>query len=93
MGKKPKLDEEVKVDEPVERLLDESCDYLIIIETFHSQMTLDGRDQRYAILNKNTGVVEMRWNCYSEALQGLMLLQDQYDKYQTLYKQKMGMLN
>ncbi len=81
------------VEEPSERQLDESCDYLIIIETYPSPMTQTGIDQRYAILNKNTGVVEMRWNCYSEALQGLMLLQDQFDKHMTEYKRKMGMLN
>lgn len=88
-----KKTEEVIVDEPSERLLDESVDYIIIIETYSSPNSMIGLDQRYGILNKNTGVVEMRWNLYSEALQGLMLLQDQYDKHMTAYKQKMGMLN
>lgn len=82
------------LNEPAdERLLDESIDYLIIVETYGTPHTMTGTDQRYGILNKNTGVVEMRWNCYSEALQGMMLLQDQYDKHMTDYKRKMGMLN
>lgn len=95
MSKKHAPPEEVKPEEPPERLLDETIDYIIIVETYYSQggRSLTGQEQGYAILNKNTGVVEMRWGCYSEALQGLMMLQEQYDKYMTIYKTKMGMLN
>lgn len=82
------------LNEPAdERLLDETIDYIIIIETYPSQHTTEGVDQRYGILNKNTGVVEMRWSCYSEALQGLLLLQEKYDEYMVVYKKKMGMLH
>jgi len=85
--------EQVPVDEPPERHLDETCDYIIVVETYWNQRSMDGRDQGYGILNKHTGVVEMRWACYSEALQGLMLLQENYDKYMTIYKKSQGMLN
>lgn len=90
---KKKPPEPVKVDEPSEALLDETIDYIIIVETYSSQRSLTGTDQGYACLNKNTGVVELRFGAYSEALQGLMMLQDAYDKYYTEYKKKMGMLN
>lgn len=93
MSRAKEKEPSLKVDEIDERLLDETVDYIIIIETYSSPNSMIGLDQRYGILNKNTGVVEMRWNLYSEALQGLMLLQDQYDKHMTAYKQKMGMIN
>lgn len=92
MSKKEKPPE-VAVSEPDERLLDETIDYIVIVEAFPSSMTLMGTDQRYGILNKQTGVVEMRFNCYSEAIQGLMLCQDSYDKWYTVYQKKMGMIN
>lgn len=90
---KPVVAPEVEVDEPSERLLDETEDYIIIVETYSSQRSMTGTDQGYGILNKHTGVVEMRWACYAEALQGLILLQDQMDKWMTAYKKRMGMLN
>ena len=88
-----KVEKPVEVDDPPERHLDETCDYLIIVETYSSQRSMTGTDQGYGILNKNTGVVEMRWACYSEALQGLMLCQESHDKYMAIYKRSQGMIN
>lgn len=81
------------LEQPRERELDETIDYLIIVENYASARSMTGMDQGYGILNKNTGVVELRFGAYSEALQGLMVCQDSYDKYMTIYKTKMGMLN
>lgn len=82
-------------DLPEQRLLDETIDYIIIIETYLSTQgrSLTGTEQGYAILNKQTGVVEMRFGTYGDALQGLMLCQSHYDEFMAAYKQKMGMLN
>lgn len=93
MAKLPKKEDGVTVDEPDERLLDETCDYIIIVETYSSQRSMTGVDQGYAILNKMTGVVEMRFAVYGEALQGLLLAQDHHDKFMAEYKKRMGMLN
>lgn len=84
----------VEAPEPDERLLDETAEYIIIVETYTSNgRSLNGLEQGYGILNKMTGVVEMRFGAYGEALQGLMMAQDHYDKFMAAYKQKMGMLN
>lgn len=92
MSKKNKKPEP-EVDEPKEILLDETCDYIITIETYPDQSSMTGGRQGYGCLNKMTGVVELRFGCYSEAIQGILMLQDQYDKHMAVYKQKMGMLN
>lgn len=91
MSKKPPS--EVAVEEPDERLLDETIDYIIIIETYPSQRSMTGTEQGYGVLNKMTGVVEMHFGAYGEALQGLMMAQDHLDKFMAVYKEKMGMLN
>lgn len=88
-----KVPEPVEVAELDERLLDETVDYIIIVETYSSQRSMTGVDQGYGILNKMTGVVEMRFGVYGEALQGLLLAQDHHDKFMAEYKKKMGMLN
>lgn len=92
---KAKKPPEPVVDEYEERLLDETDSYIIIIETYASPQgrSLSGLEQGYGVLNKMTGVVEMRFGAYGEALQGLMMAQDHLDKFMAIYKAKMGMLN
>lgn len=81
------------IDGPDERLCDETCDYIIFVETYPYSGTVTGMDQRYGILNKMTGVVELRFGTYGEALQGLLACQEHYDRFMIEYKRKMGMLN
>lgn len=93
MAKRKQKESDAELPELQQPEYDQTIDYAIIVEHYQSQRSLTGQDSGYGILNKNTGVVEMRWSCYSEALQGLILCQETYDKYMTIYKQKMGMLN
>jgi len=93
MSRKKPEPESAEVDEHEARLLDETAEYIIIVETYASPRSINGMDQGYGILNKMTGVVEMRFGNYGEALQGLLLCQSHYDKFMTEYKKQMGMLN
>lgn len=92
MSKKPKLEVE-SPETPKELELEETADYVIIVEAFHSSRSVGGIDAGYGILNKHSGVVDLRFGNYAEALQGLIMLQEAYDKYMAEFKRKTGGLN
>lgn len=81
-------DDEVRLDQAPETVLDSTTDFEIFIEPHLSNRSLSGLDLGYGVRNKNTKVVEMRWGAYSEAIQGLMVLQENYDKYMSIYNKK-----
>lgn len=93
MARKKPDPEPTVIDEPEQTIFDETIDYLIVLDAYASQRSITGMEQGYGVMNKNTGVIELRFGTYAEALSGLMVLQDKYDEYMVLYKRKMGMLN
>jgi hypothetical protein len=82
-----------KVAEERELILEETNDFEIVIEQYVNQRSVTGVDLGYGIRNKRTGVIEMRWGAYAEALQGLMLLQESLDKFQSQFEAKQGKLH
>jgi hypothetical protein len=59
-------------------LAEERC-YKIIVESVKSQLTLNGMDDLYAIVNKETGVVEGRGATLPDALSFMHSVQAGYD--------------
>lgn len=92
MAKKQAPKEE-QVAEERELVFDKTNDFEIIVERYLSQRSVSGTDSGYGIRNKRTGVVEMRWGAYSEALQGLTLLQEALDKQQGAFEATHKRLN
>lgn len=90
MGPPPPSHTEVSLDEPNELVLDETENYEICVETCLSPRSVSGLDQNYAIRNKTTQVVEMRWGAYAEALQGILVLQQGLDKFQYEFAKATG---
>lgn len=82
-----------ELPEDPERILDQTTDFEIIVEAYLSNRSITGTDLGYGIRNKKTGVVEMRWGAYSEALQGLTMLQGALDRFQAEFVGKQKRLN
>lgn len=80
----------VNLDEPPETIYDETEDYEIFVEIHLSNRSVSGLDTAYGIRHKRTGVVEMRWGGYAEALQGIVALQDHLDKCQYDFAKSRG---
>lgn len=89
--KKPPLRGEIAEEREI--VLDSTDGFEIIIEPYVNPRCLSGQDNGYGIRNKRTGVIEMRWGAYSEALQGLLMLQDSLDKFQGQFEKKTGKLH
>lgn len=90
---KKKAPEEERIAEQRELSFDSTDGYEIIVEEYVNQRSPTGIDESYGIRNKRTGVIEMRWGAYSEALQGILVLQDSLDKYQAVFEKARGKLN
>lgn len=93
MPKKKAPVEEAAIPEEREITFDQTNDFEIVVERYLSQRSVSGTDSGYGVRNKRTGVVEMRWGAYSEALQGLTLLQEALDKQQAAFEATHKRLN
>lgn len=62
-----------------EKVLAETSLYKVVIERVKSQLTLNGMDDVYAVVNKETGVVEGRSATLPEALGFLHGVQGHYE--------------
>jgi len=62
------------------KVLAETALYKIVIEKVKSQLTLDGMDDIYAIINKETGVVEGRGATLPDALGFMHSVQIGYER-------------
>jgi hypothetical protein len=83
------------VEAPSERevQLEQTQDFEIIIERYASPRSLTGADSGYGVRNKLTGVVELRFNAYSEALQALGILQSQLDLHMRNFLEQQHRMN
>lgn len=61
------------------KVLAETGLYRIVVERVKSQLTIDGTDEIYAIVNKETGVVEGRGATLPDALGFMHSVQIGYD--------------
>lgn len=93
MAARKKASVEGQIAEEREITLDQTEGFEIVIETFLSNRSSSGTDKGYGIRNKRTGVVEMRWGAYSEAIQGLAIAQENLDKHQSAFEKSTGRLN
>ena len=57
----------------------QTADYALIIDVIQSNVSLDGRDQVYGLLNKKTKVIEERIAVLAGALREMELLQAALD--------------
>lgn len=90
---KRKAPVEEQIQEEREIILDSTTDFEIVIEAYINPRSVTGTDMGYGIRNKRTQVVEMRWGAYSEALQGLQVLQESLDKFTAQFSKYNGKLN
>lgn len=61
------------------KVLAETVTYYVTTETVKSPMTLSGEDDVYAVVNKETGVVEGRTATLPEAMNYMSNVQTSYD--------------
>lgn len=93
MAKRKVPAKEETIPEERELPLDQTEGFEIVIERYVSPRSVSGEDLGYGVRNKKTGVTEMRWGAYSEALQGLMLLQNNLDRHLATFLASQKRLN